>query len=204
MTNNHIPLFDKKRYKMVKEFLLECNPKNLRIADIGSGKYPITNGIPSKKTTTIDINPDNNPDIVHDITKGLPFPSNSFDIVVACELLEHLINPKNFLLEANRVLSPNGCLVVSSPNICSLRYRLSFLFGKIPAHASKGCINGHVRDFNLNELICLLNESGFQAKETRTDGIWLNNPITPRIPSPVTLGDSLIIKCVKKDDTNGK
>ncbi len=46
----------------------------------------------------------------------LPYDASSFDLVVAFEVIEHLQDWRAFLLETARVLSPNGQLVVSTPN----------------------------------------------------------------------------------------
>ena len=45
----------------------------------------------------------------------LAFASNSFDVVLALEVLEHLWNPHGFLDEAYRVLRPNGHLIIEVP-----------------------------------------------------------------------------------------
>jgi 2-polyprenyl-3-methyl-5-hydroxy-6-metoxy-1,4-benzoquinol methylase len=45
----------------------------------------------------------------------LAFASNSFDVVLASELLEHLWNPHGFLDEAYRVLRANGHLIIEVP-----------------------------------------------------------------------------------------
>ena len=47
---------------------------------------------------------------------ALPFPAARFDLVVAFEIIEHLDNPQAFLDEMDRVLSPAGILIVSTPN----------------------------------------------------------------------------------------
>jgi len=44
------------------------------------------------------------------------FKSNTFDVVVALEILEHLSNPMDFLVECQRILKSDGCLVISTPN----------------------------------------------------------------------------------------
>ena len=46
----------------------------------------------------------------------LPFASESFDVVVAFEAIEHLENPGAFLDETARGLVPSGQLIVSTPN----------------------------------------------------------------------------------------
>ena len=48
--------------------------------------------------------------------EALPFRSESFDAVVAFEIIEHLADPVHFLREVTRVLTPEGFLVVSTPN----------------------------------------------------------------------------------------
>lgn len=45
---------------------------------------------------------------------------DTFDLVVALEVIEHLKSARSFLLELKRVLKPNGCLLISTPNTTSL------------------------------------------------------------------------------------
>jgi 2-polyprenyl-3-methyl-5-hydroxy-6-metoxy-1,4-benzoquinol methylase len=53
----------------------------------------------------------------------LPFSSNSFDVVLASEIVEHLWNPHSFFDEAYRVLKVDGHLIMSTPEgIEGLRY----------------------------------------------------------------------------------
>jgi len=47
---------------------------------------------------------------------AVPFPKNSFNLVVAFEVIEHLQNFREFLNECARVITPQGVLLVSSPN----------------------------------------------------------------------------------------
>lgn len=47
---------------------------------------------------------------------AVPFPAESFDLVVAFEVIEHLADYRAFLNECGRVLKPDGLLIVSSPN----------------------------------------------------------------------------------------
>jgi 2-polyprenyl-3-methyl-5-hydroxy-6-metoxy-1,4-benzoquinol methylase len=45
----------------------------------------------------------------------LAFASESFDVVIASEVVEHLWQPQSFLNEAHRVLKPNGYLIIETP-----------------------------------------------------------------------------------------
>src|SRR5260370_23887635 len=47
---------------------------------------------------------------------AMPFAAQSFDLIVAFEVIEHLAEYGKFLDECARVLSPQGLLIVSSPN----------------------------------------------------------------------------------------
>jgi len=52
-----------------------------------------------------------------DVTHGLPFADASFDVVIASEIIEHVIDVPAFLSEIHRVLSPGGTLIISTPNV---------------------------------------------------------------------------------------
>ena len=47
---------------------------------------------------------------------ALPFADNEFDRVVSFETLEHLAEHDQLLAEFRRVLKPDGCLIISSPD----------------------------------------------------------------------------------------
>jgi ubiquinone/menaquinone biosynthesis C-methylase UbiE len=46
----------------------------------------------------------------------LPFSDNCFDTIVCSEVIEHLDNPEKGLKEFERILRPNGELVITTPN----------------------------------------------------------------------------------------
>ena len=62
-----------------------------------------------------------------DILGHLPLESESFDIVINTELLEHLENHRHALSELTRLVKPNGLLILETPNIMRLQSRFHFL-----------------------------------------------------------------------------
>lgn len=62
---------------------------------------------------------------------SLPFKDATFDIVMATEILEHLFRPDILAMEINRVVKPDGVIIISLPNEFTLACRIGFLIGKI-------------------------------------------------------------------------
>jgi SAM-dependent methyltransferase len=91
--------------------------------------------------------------VVADVEEPLPFPDESFDAVVAGELLEHLGFPEVLVAEVLRVLGPHGVLVGSVPNAFRLQGRLRFLRGLPPENDPT-----HLHMFSPDQLRGLLHD----------------------------------------------
>ncbi|HLO60493.1 MAG TPA: class I SAM-dependent methyltransferase [Bacteroidales bacterium] len=63
-----------------------------------------------------------------DITKPFPYPDNTFDLIIAIEVSEHIADHEMFFSESGRVLKPGGRLYITTPNILTLKSRIRFLF----------------------------------------------------------------------------
>src|SRR5262249_33157025 len=88
-----------------------------------------------------------------DVEQPLPFPSASFDVVVAGELIEHLRFPEEAVAEVQRVLRPGGLLLGSTPNAYRLKNRLIFLRGRTPDFVDDPT---HLRFYDVGSLRSLL------------------------------------------------
>ncbi|HSX14154.1 MAG TPA: class I SAM-dependent methyltransferase [Chlamydiales bacterium] len=64
-----------------------------------------------------------------DLNTEWPFPPHSFDVIVACEIMEHLFFLEVFLDKVKETLKPGGLFLGSVPNSFRMRNRLKFLFG---------------------------------------------------------------------------
>ena len=69
---------------------------------------------------------------VCDLNDNLPFESESFDLIISNQVIEHLTFSDNHLFEVMRLLKPGGLFVLSTPNLASLHHRLFLLFGVQP------------------------------------------------------------------------
>lgn len=61
-----------------------------------------------------------------DMEARLPFPDASFDIVLCVEGIEHVMDRHKTLTEFRRVLKPGGRLILTTPNLLSLRARVAY------------------------------------------------------------------------------
>ncbi|MDD4994891.1 MAG: methyltransferase domain-containing protein [Patescibacteria group bacterium] len=73
----------------------------------------------SKKSDyiNVDINPLVSPDVIHDLNSlPYPFESNSFDLIEAYHVLEHLDKPFEVMKEMHRILRDGGILKLKVPH----------------------------------------------------------------------------------------
>ena len=72
---------------------------------------------------------------MHDVNKKLPYKDNSFDVIFSGELIEHTFDDLEFLRECKRILKPKGLIIITTPNLISLKNRILMLIGKNPRFA---------------------------------------------------------------------
>lgn len=119
--------------------------------------------------------------------KRLRLESDSFDVVIFLEVLEHVIDdPRHVLSEIYRILKPGGYLFLTTPNIAQLFNRLMLLFGKQPqlyldslryGYRSE---RGHFREWTAYELMYLLKDSFRIDKCTYVDTLGTQGLVRKR------------------------
>ena len=66
-------------------------------------------------------------------TDKLPIKkSESFDIIIMSEIIEHLVDPLAILKKVEKFLKKDGKIIISTPNIAYFQYRIELLLGKLP------------------------------------------------------------------------
>ena len=104
----------------VQRLIAELPPARpgARALDLGSDKCPYRALLESRGYTvrTLDLTLDNGADYAGSAEEtGLP--SESFDVVLCTQVIEHCMNPWRALAEARRILKPAGALIVSAPHV---------------------------------------------------------------------------------------
>ena len=158
------------------------NYKSGRILEIGSAPYHLTYILKRKgfPVTGVDISPERQAKFISDHnlevvkcnieTEALPFSNNTFHYIIFNEIFEHLrINPITTLKDINRVLHPSGVLVLTTPNLYSIRNIMNFIRGKGFDNPYEQFLRletighmGHVREYSIHQVKEFLNKTGFQ------------------------------------------
>jgi SAM-dependent methyltransferase len=68
----------------------------------------------------------------HDLNKKMSLPDNTFDVAIANEVIEFLLNTDGFVKELYWVLKPGGYLIVSTTNIASWHSIVLLALGRQP------------------------------------------------------------------------
>ncbi len=117
-----------------------------------------------------------------------PYPDEHFATVLCCEIIEHLVSdPMHMIAEVNRVLRPDGRLVLTTPNIASLRAVGAILQGYHPGlfpqyikPSADGTVDPrHSREYAPREIQHLLEDAGFEVLRLET-GPFRDQP-TPEL-----------------------
>jgi 2-polyprenyl-3-methyl-5-hydroxy-6-metoxy-1,4-benzoquinol methylase len=143
------------------------------VLDFGAGKGVLTEQLRQaghfRSVTAVDIMA--RPPQLHatvtwhrgDLNEPVTLAGDTFDVIVAAEVIEHLENPRAVARECFRLLRPRGTLILTTPNNESWRslgalltrgHFAAFLDGSYPAHLSA---------LLRKDLGRILTEAGFQA-----------------------------------------
>ncbi len=88
-----------------------------------------------------------------------PVEAERYEVVVAAEVIEHLLDTDHFLREAHRITKDGGYLLITTPNLTSLNNRVRVLLGEMPFNApslswkyySDAVDPSHIKIGNLSE-----------------------------------------------------
>jgi glycosyltransferase involved in cell wall biosynthesis/SAM-dependent methyltransferase len=96
-----------------------------------------------------------------------PYQDNSFDVVLFCEIIEHLLSdPVHALAEIRRILKPGGDLIVTTPNVARLDNVRKIIGGEnvYDPYSGYGPYGRHNREYTQKDLFDLLTSNGFTVR----------------------------------------
>ena len=113
-----------------------------------------------------------------DLRRAFPLPSETFDVVVSMEVLEHVSDVeylhatqytgvRNCLRETLRVLKPGGRMFLTTPNATSTWVLQRALLQQPP-----WMWEHHFREYTVPELVALVEEAGFALERAETEQVW--------------------------------
>lgn len=74
-----------------------------------------------------------------DLNGKWPYEDSCFEIIHGTQVIEHIHNTRQFLLEIFRVLEPGGTAVLTSENLCSLLNLSAMILGYTPFSLQNTC-----------------------------------------------------------------
>ena len=141
---------------------------------------------------------------IGDLDEGIPFPSESFDVVHANQVIEHVRRTDVLLREVRRVLRPDGMALISTNNLSSWHNVVSLGLGMqpMPMHVSDEIIVGnplnpehrwghrdrgrtHLRLFTARALAELAGYHGLGVESIRAVGYYPLPPLLARLATRV-------------------
>ena len=110
--------------------------------------------------------------------ESFPYGTAFFDVVLFCEIIEHLLmDPVAVLKEIKRVLKPGGTLILTTPNVSRLENVAKMIGGAniYDPYSGYGPYGRHNREYNKHDLFLLLDYLGFSMYEMFTADVHPNN-----------------------------
>lgn len=120
-----------------------------------------------------------------DANQKLIYDDDTFDIIVTQEVIEHLKRPYDYIEELYRVLKKGGVVIITTPNINSLRSRLQNFFTGFhtmyePLSFKKedaGRLCGHIMPLSYFYIDHYMRRVGFSKNQLLVDKISNTNKV---------------------------
>lgn len=148
--------------------------QKIRILDLGCGNGSFTNLIAQQGYEIVGIEESEQGieiarrsfptcNFIQSSIYSLPYDvlENSFDVVLAVEVIEHLFYPRELLRAARRCVKPDGYLIITTPYHGYLKNLALAMTGKMDQHFTSLWDGGHIKFFSVPTMRTLLTAENF-------------------------------------------
>ena len=98
-------------------------------------------------------------------TLKLPFSNEYFDYILLGDVLEHLKNPWEVLLNLKRFIKKRGFIIVSIPNVRYWKVIMNLIFRGEWKYSSEGVLDStHLRFFTKKSMLELINSANLKVQ----------------------------------------
>jgi 2-polyprenyl-3-methyl-5-hydroxy-6-metoxy-1,4-benzoquinol methylase len=169
-----IHLEEKIMFQFLKDFSKNKNISEIKVLDIGCGSGKITKTIQNrgydvcgldfseeaiKKARQLGIKAN-----LCNLDNGIIADDNSYSVLWAGDIIEHVFDPIGLLKESHRVLKDGSIILMTIPSDVGLISRIRILFGQsyqVAMYKSSGYYKHHTF-FNMALIKFMLRKSGFE------------------------------------------
>lgn len=131
----------KKKFPHAKLYGIELDPGSWNIA---SKIFPVTQG---------------------NVEGDLDYPEKFFDYIIFGDVLEHLHQPEEVLINMKRYLKSGGRIIASIPNIMHISVLADLLNGHFTYQESGILDRTHLRFFTKAEIVKMFSRAGYEIKD---------------------------------------
>jgi 2-polyprenyl-3-methyl-5-hydroxy-6-metoxy-1,4-benzoquinol methylase len=163
-----------------------------KIWGVDSDKFALDNIAAGTYEETLELD-------LNQISDTGPFFPHLFDVVIAADVLEHLLEPERVLRSLAKSLKPNGLVIVSLPNVANFSIRTSLLFGRFD-YTEVGILDRtHLHLYTYKSAAQLVTDSGLRIVSTFAGsdrfGTMLNRSAMLRSALAPLLAFNIILVC---------
>lgn len=194
-------------YENMRQDVLRIVPKASyeRILEIGGGEFPTLralggNGNPELWGVDVYLPQKQDFRFVHGSIESekisQQIPNGYFDLILANDVLEHLVNTESFIATVFQKLRVGGYFVCSVPNARQIRLMLHlFLRGRFPRTDSGLFDRTHLRWFCRKDVIGFALAAGFDLEDFGSNGKLVPNWLQRSLLSELLALQNLFVFC---------
>lgn len=168
------------RVATTSQIVAEIGPGLLIMSEIAAGRSAVALGLFGASGNKI-LEQQNIPLAEFDLNGGaIPETyKGRIDVLYFCEVLEHLNRwPIDVLTDVKELLSPDGVLILTTPNVCRLTTRVRLISGKTPFpdyFERVGDGHNHIREYGLEEVEYYCQKAGLTVSSAEYWSLYPNS-----------------------------